>query len=156
MLPSAAGNTIYRSWAISEGITIEESWELENVYDRRELRVVAFVQNESTQLVYQAAMDTIRMYTPIGQPIELPDKNEYVVYPNPAWQTATVKFGFETNEDITLELFNNIGRLVQNVIVPPGSSYAEIPVEELPEGLYLLRVRTNMDILGISKVMVTK
>jgi hypothetical protein len=156
MLPSAAGNTIYRSWAISEGITIEESWELENVYDRRELRVVAFVQNESSQLVYQAAMDTISLYTPTGQAIELPEHNEYIVYPNPAWQVATVKFGFETNEDITLELFNNIGRLVQSVFVTSGSRYAEISVDELPEGLYLLRVRTAKDILGISKVMVTK
>jgi hypothetical protein len=101
-------------------------------------------------------MDTISLYTPTAEAIELPEHNEYIVYPNPAWQVATVKFGFETNEDITLELFNNIGRLVQSVFVTSGSRYAEISVDELPEGLYLLRVRTAKDILGISKVMVTK
>lgn len=54
MLPSNQGTTL-DNFTAGQSITIEEAWELENVYDIEELAVVAFVQDAGTKEVHQAA-----------------------------------------------------------------------------------------------------
>jgi hypothetical protein len=105
MLPDAAGTTIYQAWNKDEPRIIELSWNMQHVYKPAELRVVAFIQNESTNEVYQVALDTIGVYTGIPDylPGSLPDRS-FIVYPNPAEQTAYIMFDKETGEDITVEL----------------------------------------------------
>ncbi len=55
MLPTQNGTNI-GALAEGESTTVDESWELSNVYDPTQLRVVAFVQEVSSKDVHQAAM----------------------------------------------------------------------------------------------------
>lgn len=55
MLPNSNGTDLKKDWAVGDKETIELSWELENVYNLDELNVVAFIQNEQSQVVLQAA-----------------------------------------------------------------------------------------------------
>jgi hypothetical protein len=68
LLPDAAGTTLYQTWNAEEPRYIRENWDFESgdVYDYDQLRVVAFIQDEATQEVYQAAIDTIG--TIVGNP----------------------------------------------------------------------------------------
>jgi hypothetical protein len=156
MLPDAAGTTIYKAWGPGESSRIKQTWDISQVYDPDELRVVVFLQDESTREVYQAAIDTIGVATGNDNPGSGPVKASYVVYPNPAERQAFIRFDQETEEELTLEMFNNTGGLVYTARVPEGSSITEISLEEFPAGLYLLRLVSNQKLLGISKVTISR
>ena len=157
MIPGAAGTSFYKSWTIGETSTVEGSWVLQNVNNIKNLRLVAFIQDEATKFVYQALMDTISLVTGTYNP---PEGNlngiSYRVYPNPVSRMATIELNEQTTEDITLEMYNNTGRLVHTSHIPAGSVSAEIFVDNYPDGLYLLRLTTGRKLLGISKVIVSK
>lgn len=157
MLPDAAGTTIYQSWNEGEYRDIKHSWNMQNYKNANELRVVAFIQNESTNEVFQAALDTIG--TPLGIDDHIhgsdPAKS-FIVFPNPAAQQAYILFDEETREDITVELYNNVGRLLQVNHVSRGTSRAEIPVDSYPNGIYLVRLVNNEQLIGFSKLTISK
>ncbi len=157
MLPDAAGTTIYQEWKKDEPRYVNQSLELHHVYDGQQLRVVAFVQDESTYEVYQAAIDTIGT-------IHLADDNlpgtgteeTYRVYPNPVKGMAHVDFNREITEDITLEIYNNLGGLLFVKQIPAGTKRTEIPVDVYPDGLYVLRLVSRDHLIGISKITISK
>ncbi len=157
MLPDAAGTTIYQEWKKDEPRYVNESWQLQHVYDTSQLRVVAYVQDESTYEVYQAAMDTIGVFT--GLDDYLPgsgDEKPFLVYPNPAGSMAFVEFEQDITEDITFEMYNSLGGLVFVKHIPSGTQRAEIPVENYPDGLYILRLVSRDQLIGISKLTISK
>jgi len=157
MLPGPAGTTFSRSWNKDEVVEIEKTWELSKVYDVRELRVVAFIQNESTHEVYQVALDTIGIIVPdyvyYPTPVQAVD---FTVYPNPARNVTTVEFAQGLNQKVKLDLFNNMGRLIYTTIVPAGEPSVEIPLENCPGGLYLLRLVSDEQLIGIRKLIVVR
>jgi hypothetical protein len=157
MLPDAAGTTIYQAWNKDEPRYIDQSWNMQHVYEPTELRVVAFIQNESTNEVYQVALDTIGVYTgiPDNLPGSHPEKS-FIVYPNPSEQTAYIMFDKETGEDITFELYNNVGSLVLIKNIPAGTRTTEIPVDNYPNGLYILRLVSHDQLIGIGKLTISK
>ncbi len=55
MLPSATGTILPSSFAVNDSIVINQAWKLANVYDLTQLAVVAFVQNNTSKEVQQAA-----------------------------------------------------------------------------------------------------
>ncbi|MBN1789682.1 MAG: tandem-95 repeat protein [Bacteroidales bacterium] len=157
MLPDAAGTTIYQAWKKDEPRYVNESWQLQHVYDTNQLRIVAFVQDESTFEIYQAAMDTIGVFTGLND--HLPgagNEKPFVVYPNPAGSMAFVEFEQDVTEDITFEMYNTLGNLVFVKHIPAGTQRTEIPVENYPNGLYILRLVSRDQLIGISKLTISK
>jgi hypothetical protein len=80
----------------------------------------------------------------------------YVIYPNPSSRIANVLFNEEVNDPMILQLFNNIGRLVYAVEISPGTRSVEIPVDQYPQGLYLLRFSTQQKVLSTSKIIIAR
>jgi hypothetical protein len=159
MLPGPGGTTLSNTgWTKGQDRRFEGSWELENVYDVNQLRIVAFIQNDLTREVYQVAFtDSIDFNVGYEPPIPADNRKlTYYVYPNPVRQFATVQFGETLVEDIAIQLFNNTGKLVFSGIVQRGSSSEQIPVENLPDGLYLLRLANDHKLIGVSKLMISK
>ncbi|MBN1789681.1 MAG: T9SS type A sorting domain-containing protein [Bacteroidales bacterium] len=157
MLPDAAGTAIYEGWKKDEPRYVNQSLELHHVYDGQQLRVVAFVQDESTFEVYQAAIDTIGSIHLADDNLSGSGKEEsYRVYPNPVNGMANVEFNRETAEDITLEIYNNLGGLVFVKQIPSGTKRTEIPVDAYPDGLYVFRMVSRDQLIGISKVIISK
>jgi hypothetical protein len=158
LLPDAAGTSIYQEWKKDEPRDIDVYWEMQNVYDDKQLRVVAFVQDESTSEVYQAVLDTIGTYIPTIDDYltRSPAEKSFIIYPNPAERKACIEFSQKTTEDITLELYNNLGSLVCIKYIPSGINKTEMPVDIYPDGLYLLRLVSRNQLIGISKLTISK
>ena len=156
MLPDAAGTTVYQAWQEDEPRYVKQAWELQNVDDPTELRVVAFIQNEATGEVYQTVLDTIGTYTAIHDLDPGETEKSFMVFPNPAKETARIRFFRETTEEITLQLYNNVGNLVFVTNIPAGTTETEIPVEQYSDGLYLLRLMSRNELRGIDKLRITK
>ena len=158
MLPDAAGTTYNKAWTQGDHSKIYLNWPLQHVYNPLELRLVAFIQNESTSEVYQAALDTIGGTTGIeslhGE--KAPDGKLFLVYPNPANQSAFISFNRETPSEMKLELVDHSGRMVYSTVIPAGTSKREIPVGELPEGLYMIRLFTQQALSGTGKLIILR
>ncbi|MCA1750354.1 MAG: T9SS type A sorting domain-containing protein [Cryomorphaceae bacterium] len=58
MLPNQNGTTLPSTWTEGQTETFDLSWDHANVYDFNELAVIAFVQNNSTKEIHQAAINT--------------------------------------------------------------------------------------------------
>lgn len=56
MLPSAAGLEMAGSYSVGESMVSAQSWDLSTVYDMDEVAVIAFVQDNDTKEVLQAAI----------------------------------------------------------------------------------------------------
>ncbi len=157
MLPDAAGTTLYKSWSYTEDLEINDAWEIENVIDVSRLIVVAFIQNEATREIFNVAVDTVDILDSSGEQVPLPANDEgFNVYPNPAREFAIVQLVNRAENAITLELFNNTGSLVYSSKINRGENSAILPVDILPDGLYLMRLTTGNRLLGIRKLLVAK
>ncbi len=55
MLPGDQGTTLPAPTAVGDSIVIDETWQLANVYDINQLAVVAFLQDNASKEVHQAA-----------------------------------------------------------------------------------------------------
>lgn len=68
------------------------------------------------------------------------------VYPNPAGTEATATFVLARPGEITLELFDAGGRKVRNIVQSgsrAGTQQVAVNVEDLPAGLYMLRITSG-------------
>lgn len=71
MLPSATGTTV-ANMAIGDSVVIDQKWKLAGVYNKEELAVVAFVQNNANKSVIQAGYSApIAKYSNEIKPIEV-------------------------------------------------------------------------------------
>ncbi len=140
MLPGPAGTTLYRSWNVGDSTGVDLAWDLGHVYNINELRVAAFMQNEATRFIYQAAMDTTGVITGTDNPAYPDNEASFRMYPNPANTVVTIAFTGETGDVLSLQLFNDLGKMVYSGKIPRGTQIQEIPVAGLPDGLYLLRI----------------
>ncbi|MBN1145303.1 MAG: tandem-95 repeat protein [Bacteroidales bacterium] len=157
MLPGAAGISIPKSWSVSDHEKRYLEWPLQNIYDILQLRLVAFLQDGTTYEVYQAKLDTIDNAVGIFEPRpEKPLKKNFIVYPNPASQSAFVRFDNELTSGTLINLYNNTGSLVYSNQLEAGSNMAEIPVADLPDGIYMIRMTVKNQLLGISKLIISR
>jgi len=154
MLPDAAGTIIYKEWTPGEWMAVTESWGMENVYDSSTLRVVAFIQNEITQEIYQAELDTRAVVTNTDDPVN--EVNDgFSIYPNPADDLLYIAIR-EPSENLNVELISNLGRIIYSTVIPVGTTLYTIPVNDLPHGIYLLRINDQSKLTGSWKVVVTR
>ncbi|HEX7015334.1 MAG TPA: DUF1501 domain-containing protein [Cyclobacteriaceae bacterium] len=67
-------------------------------------------------------------------------------YPNPAREKTTLHFRTNNNGTVTVELFDNMGARVGeliNGVYPPGEHRVEVSLNHLPAGTYVYRMRTG-------------
>jgi hypothetical protein len=81
---------------------------------------------------------------------------ELVAFPNPTEGAIQVQFKIAEESDVNLSLYNQIGQLVQNILdkrMPVGSYRYSVDLERLPDGVYILTLRTEKQILD-SKLLI--
>lgn len=157
MLPDAAGTNFYKEWSIGEYQYVNQNWTYDNVYDAQQLRIVAFMQNEQSKEVYQAAFDTVKVLSGVGPDIEQgPSANGFIIYPDPSSTIARIRFAEAPEQDLNLEIFNNTGGLVYSVKLSAGGNNFYLPVETLPDGIYLVRVSDSKGMSGTAKFTVRR
>lgn len=72
--------------------------------------------------------------------------NEMVVYPNPANDVITIAFGKVDASQVVVSIFDVSGRLVSNESISVNGSSAEVSVNQLPAGVYTLKVTLETDV----------
>lgn len=144
MLPDAAGTRIDQVWNQGSRVVVNQSWNPVNVYDKNQLAVVVFLQNEQNKSVYQAFLSNVTT-SPSGVtslPAEL--LQNFVLYPNPTRSKVIVGFeGVSVSENYQVKIFDQLGRLVQHSILQKGEQGVVVDVSHLAEGMYLLRLESD-------------
>ena len=155
MIPTSAGTKFIQDWFPGDNITVIRSWTMENYYDMNEAAVVAFVQNNDTKEVYQAAAnDSNTITTAIDNLIFNNQASlDFVVYPNPAEDRANVAFNMILKEASRLTIYSVVGTLVDAYEIPRGTHALSLPTATYPNGIYLVSVRDQEGLL-ITKRMV--
>lgn len=72
--------------------------------------------------------------------------NEMVVYPNPASDVITISFGKVDASQVEITMFDLSGRLVSNEVMNLNGSSVEVSVNQLPAGVYTLKVKAGTDV----------
>jgi VCBS repeat-containing protein len=151
MLPDATGTSINHAWSVNEEETYNFNYNYENVYSDSSLRVVAFIQDLATKHIYQAEMVTRDTHTGINH-YEAPDSH-FSLYPNPASQSTFIRFEEVMMNTLELRVFDINGRLIMNDQIYPGASVYEFPLDNMEQGIYLIRVYRDDHMLGTEKLI---
>ena len=156
MLPGPSGTSYIRRWAPGEQVTVNQSWNYTNVFDADEIRVVAFVQNENTGEIYQAAIDQSEYITSINDDIHINQPIKLLVYPNPSGGVTYVKFNQPVIEDCRMDLFNNMGKLLYSAKIYKGEELVHFNTENYYNGLYILRIADKKRVIDVKKLIISR
>jgi hypothetical protein len=79
------------------------------------------------------------------------------IYPNPADDVVSVSFYNEKSREVTICLYSSSGHMLksENYRISPGVFDASVGTETLPDGLYLLRIATDREVL-LKKIIVSR
>jgi hypothetical protein len=128
--------------ADSQNFTIDTTW----VESR--IRLVAFVQNDSTKEIHQAAWVPLSSFTgveggapaePVGSGVVLAQNR-----PNPAKGSTEIAFSLPKAENVRLSVYDAQGRLVRNLaegVLPAGTH--NVTVSGLESGVYFYRLEAG-------------
>jgi hypothetical protein len=77
----------------------------------------------------------------------------YSVYPNPFTESCTLYLGEENPSDLSLTIFDSMGRQVRTI---PGLKNNRVVIEreELASGMYICQIRMQGKLLGFAKLNV--
>jgi hypothetical protein len=138
--------------------TISRKWSYKNTYNTDELRVVAFLQDENTGEVYQAAIDQYDIPLGINQH-EAGDgtqANHFMLYPNPACNEVYIRFDDLPDRKSRADLYDSKGNLVYTIQLNCGALLHSIPVAGYPEGLYFMRITSENTYIGLQKLILVR
>jgi len=127
----------------------------------REVSLIVPAQEESYDLrkeesfVVKTGQDTTRMRLVVGSSSYVEEQRGEVVpeeltleaYPNPARQRATLRYGLPKEGPVEITVYDVLGRRVAQVTdgqrQPAGRHRAEIGANQLPSGMYFIRMRAG-------------
>ena len=135
----------YRSYA-DNVIDMEDLPALHIEYITKDGKVGSTTARVSTEEDKFAAKNT-----PLQETFDFTEASDAVmIYPNPVTDQLTVQFPPLTAEDGLLVL-DMQGSVVKQVAIQPGQTEWEIPMEDLPSGVYLLRFNSQEKVYRIIK-----
>ena len=79
-----------------------------------------------------------------------------IAFPNPTEGAIQVQFKITEESDVNLSLYNEVGQMVQNILdkrMPVGSYRYSVDLQRLPDGVYILTLKTEKQILD-SKLLI--
>ncbi|MCH7657225.1 MAG: T9SS type A sorting domain-containing protein [Bacteroidetes bacterium] len=155
LLPDAGGTNFSHEWAPGETESINISWNMENIYDQEQVKVVVFVQDETTKEILQASTDdTSSVSTGIFPQdydnMELSTK----LYPNPSSGKTYLLFSKSLQEDYSLKIFSSLGTLIEDKILRSGVQYSILDTENYKNGIYFIRIMKGNKTIGIKRLSV--
>lgn len=141
---SGASNPYYilqSFWIKDQVIPTSFSWSPGKAFNIDNLKIVAFIQDQSSYEVYQVAELPVDYINGINQTTSEANKLSLTLFPNPVSNIATINFGtsIPTNT-YKLQLSDSQGKLVCSYNLAKGTSVFELDVTGLPNGLYIITV----------------
>jgi hypothetical protein len=74
---------------------------------------------------------------------ELSSTDEIKVYPNPTTGHFNISLNEPMDREYEIEVFNNLGGIVQKSMRQRNEQSAQIDLSGLPSGMYLIRIRAG-------------
>jgi hypothetical protein len=95
---------------------------------------------------FQQEMNTTAIY---GNP-DFPAKLK--VFPNPAYKYINIQSEEPSEEEITISLLDSQGRIIKSDVIESAILVKQIDIQELPVGIYYLRIIRNK-LVSVYKVV---
>ncbi|MBL7931912.1 MAG: Omp28-related outer membrane protein [Bacteroidia bacterium] len=138
MIPDASGTALINTFQNGSD-DINFNWSLSHIKDLSQLRVVAFVQNNDTKEVYQAALFEING-SPVGINTEEKFDNEIDLYPNPAHDVINISLQ-HLNHISTVQIIKTDGTIQYSENVNLKTDKIQLNLN-LQRGIYYLKLTT--------------
>ncbi|MBI5219762.1 MAG: T9SS type A sorting domain-containing protein, partial [Bacteroidia bacterium] len=154
MLPDAGGtnDTTYPNTTY----IINQSCSLSDFYNPADsnIVIVAFVQDELTKEIYQAATTDTWDINDEVLLMANAENFEFIVYPNPATDQLNIMFNKPLDAACSVQLYNSIGALMGSKPLQKGYNDHSLHVDKFPPGIYFLQVVSDKKIIGVRKIMI--
>jgi hypothetical protein len=125
-----------------------------NVEEMQDLRVVIFVQDNTTKEILQSAWSDV----PVGINENNPESAIRAVFPNPANTQVSMTFNMDNAQTVNWTMTNIVGQQVtgaSNVAANAGQNTININTADLAEGIYFLNLQVG-DRMYTERVVITK
>ncbi len=146
VFPEVAGNTATKVF------TYSVDWVIDNVYDASKLRVIAFVQDNTTKQVLQSGFIDIAGATETITGID--DVPSISIYPNPADEKFIVYLNDAIIHDGEWILYDQSGKKVRGELVVGGTQQLVLSSKKLPPGMYFFHLITESNKLYARRVLI--
>ncbi len=140
-------------------VTVSHNWKYKNAYNMDEIRVVAFLQDENTREVFQAAIDQHDVSMAVSDDRTLPgvvSEAGFTVFPNPANNEVCIDFEKVIGKKANAGIFDISGRLLKSFDLAAGVKLYRITLEDFPDGLYFLRITSDHQFIGLQKLLIRR
>ncbi|GAB4128011.1 MAG: hypothetical protein OHK0045_16570 [Raineya sp.] len=153
MLPDAAGTRINLNWIKDVTQTaVNQSYNPVNFYDKNNIAVVVFVQDEATKEIHQTFYAEPNVIPNGVTSIDEEFASQISLYPNPAKDNVFLQNnGLGT---LHYEIYDSVGKLVGQGSAE-GATH-EISTKGLGSGLYVMRLRNTKGQSGYKKLIINR
>lgn len=155
-IPDAAGISLKKTWIKNETLNIPvKSWTIEKIPTSSDIEVIAFIQNNITKEVYQAASNINKNVSVGIETLRSADGNGFSLYPNPASGKLTIAFEKPLQSEADIRIYNFSGTLIRSFRA--RSMETEFTVEDLglKNGIYLVRISSGGLDYGFKKLIIS-
>ncbi|KOY85928.1 hypothetical protein AD998_07025 [bacterium 336/3] len=157
MLPDAAGTRVNQVWIPPARVVVNQSWNPVNVYDKNKLGIVVYLQNEINKQVYQSFYSDVST-RPSGI-TSLPNNlvQNFTLYPNPTKDKIIVGFeGVTATENYQIYIYDQLGRMCKEATLQSGNQGVVVNVENLADGMYVLKLQNSQGDMITRKFSIVK
>ena len=154
-VPDAAGINLGSKWTKGVAVPLQDqTWIIQKTLNSSDIEVVAFIQNNVTKEVYQAA-SMLKPKITVG--IEKPgvlNNIDFALYPNPAKHQLTIRFGETLDKNTDIFIYDYSGAIVRTY--KAGSGETEFTIDDLglKDGIYLIRISSKSGNFGFKKLII--
>ncbi|MCB8994588.1 MAG: hypothetical protein H6538_03160 [Bacteroidales bacterium] len=142
MLPDADGTPVNQILSASPGDTTVLNFsynaDLSNL-KKENIRVAAYLQNDFTGEIYQAALSDYSRSK--GTPVSpvLTYTNRISVYPNPATDYVEISIERQAGKSASIQFFDQLGRMAYEQELNPDDKMVVVNTEIFNKGIYYIR-----------------
>ncbi|MBX2916533.1 MAG: Ig-like domain-containing protein [Cyclobacteriaceae bacterium] len=157
MIPNAAGRLL--TVPVNSTLTESYSWKpVSPNFVRNQIAIVAFVQDEITQEVYQSAELLNPTIDHIPNPsiiTAIEDLAEYIqIYPNPANESFEIELPAKVESRVMVNLIDPVGRTAQQLYFEKGEQTKTVNTQNLAQGVYVVQIGSGNTGVVRKKVLV--
>lgn len=155
-IPDAAGTNLKKTWTRNETLNIpEKSWTIEKIQGSSDIEVVAFIQNNITKEIYQAASVINRNVTVGVEKLIPASGNCFSIYPNPTSGKLTIEFEKELPSETDIRIYDFSGTMARTYKAGKMENQFVIEDAALKNGIYLIRISSGGLDYGFKKLVIS-
>ncbi|MCD4834378.1 MAG: T9SS type A sorting domain-containing protein [Bacteroidales bacterium] len=156
MLPDAAGILVEKDWIVDDSVNVYQTWSISEGVNTDSLITIVFVQDEDTKEIYQTGFtEEFSTITSVDEIIDNILSIDYIVYPNPVKEILSVKLYKSLTYDININVYNSVGALVKSNKLAKGNYLLELDTNDLPSGVYYLRLTSTDKFFSTKKIIIS-